>query len=148
MVSIAIQMMMINNSNNKRIIILPFFVDIFDATNNVPLAFCQHDFVSNLHDSLQKDGVLIANFHIGSAAENQRLKLGQQTYAQVFGGQSNVLSITCRYQGNVILVAVKDSNKNKTSKPRQLDIGQAQRLGQKRQWPFDPASRLQTKYLG
>jgi hypothetical protein len=124
------------------------FVDIFDPNNNVPIAFCQHDFVNSLYDSLQQDGVLIANFHVGSAAENQRLKLGRQTYEQVFGEQSRVLSITCRFQGNVILVAVKDNNKNRTRKPLQLDVGQAQRLGQQRQWPFDPASRLQTKYIG
>lgn len=127
------------------------FVDIFDATNNVPLPFCQYDFVSTLHASLQQDGVLIANFHRGSAAENQRLQLGRQAYAEVFGGQSSVLSINCRYQGNVILVAVKDDdNKNNIghSKPPLLNVGQAQRLGLHRQWLFDPASRLQNKNLG
>lgn len=110
------------------------FVDVFGADNNVPRAFVEEDFVRQLHGAVEDGGLVLANFHRGSSAENSRLENGKRLFAEVFG---SCVAIPSRFQGNVILAAVKNHGE-----PLQPDVRKAERFARQEKWLFDPESRL------
>jgi len=109
------------------------FIDVFGNDNNVPQDFFEHNFLKGLLTSLEKDGIVIANFHRGNQVENNILNLAIRTYTEVFGA---CVKIPSRYQGNVILCARKGNVK------LEFDLESATRFGEKKGWTFDPISRL------
>merc|ERR1712176_245945 len=109
------------------------FIDVFGNDNNVPQEFLEFSFVKGLLTSLEKDGIVIANFHRGSQVENYKLNQAIRTYVKVFGA---CVKIPSRYQGNVILCARKGNKK------LEFDLDSATRFGENKGWKFDPLSRL------
>ena len=112
------------------------FVDVFGDDNNVPPAFVHDDFVSSIHDALTEGGLVISNFHRGSAQENLRLADAKRVYANAFG---SYIEIPSRFQGNTILCARKGGLEDYVS----VDLDKASHFGKKKGWAFDPLSRLQ-----
>lgn len=126
------------------------FVDIAGADNNIPSAFVRHSFVDGLYRSLEEGGVVVANFHRGNAAENARVDEGKRIYSEVFG---SCFAITSRFQGNVIIAAVKDVEGHGGVNVHGvvdgvLDVEKARRVAVRKGWRFDPESRLRAvKYV-
>jgi len=125
------------------------FVDIAGADNNIPAAFVERQFIDSVHRSLKEGGVVVANFHRGNAAENARVDAGTKMYSEVFG---SCLAITSRFQGNVIIAAVKDDSTahfgDGKVQGNNLDIEKARQVAIRKGWKFDPESRLRAvKYF-
>ena len=139
------------------------FVDVFGADNNVPPSFCKTKFVQRLYDNLHEGGRVIANFHRGTPAEDERLEEATAVYRQVFSDTSLgkdssgcCCRVPVRYQGNTILCAVKrpqerpQEQHNREDKPqsiatllRTVDTEKLNTDADQRGWLFDPAARLQ-----
>lgn len=127
------------------------FVDIAGDDNNIPSAFVSRSFVEGVHEKLDEGGVVVANFHRGNAAENARVEEGKRMYSEVFG---SCFVVTSRFQGNVVIAAVKDSGlgggvvRFNDGKEGTLDIEKAKRVALRKGWRFDPESRLRgVKYV-
>merc|ERR1711957_181895 len=124
------------------------FVDIAGASNDIPSEFIQRDFVNSLYRSLNENGVVLANFHRGNASENAMVDAAKQIYSEVFG---SCFAIVSRFQGNVIIAAVKNDNKhdsNTRDDESILDVEKARQVAMQKGWRFDPESRLrEVKYV-
>ena len=112
------------------------FVDVFGADNNVPSEFVTRTFVQGIYDSLEENGVVLANFHYGgNNAEEKRLQEAKIVYGDVFSG---CFAIPSRFQRNMILCAKKETTMNESS----FDLELASTIAKQKGWLFDPTVRL------